>query len=55
MKILLTEITVIMASTMEGEETSGKKYMGADTNWLNGLGQSLQSFPAFFFKSAKWD
>lgn len=49
MKILLTEITVIMASTMEGEETSGKKYMGADTNWLNGLGQSLQSFPAFFF------
>ena len=33
-----------MAST-----TSGKKYMGADTNWLNGLGQSLQSFPAFFF------
>ena len=47
-KILLTEITVIMASTVEGEETSGKKYLEADTNWLNGLGQVFNHTQPFF-------
>ena len=37
-----------MASTMEGEETSGKKYLEAETNWLNGLGQVFNHSQPFF-------
>ena len=37
-----------MASTVEGEETSGKKYLEADTNWLNGLGQVFNHTQPFF-------